>query len=45
MTALKVEKKEGEKINYNKMKVKDLKKLLGKLTIQTTVYIYIHLFI
>lgn len=28
-TALKVEKKEGEKINYNQLKVKELKKLLG----------------
>lgn len=29
--AIKVEKKEGEQINYNKMKVKQLKTLLGKL--------------
>lgn len=28
--ALKVEKKEGEKVDYNKMKVKDLKTLLDQ---------------
>ena len=30
--AIKVEKKEGEKIDYNKMKVKELKTLLGIVT-------------
>lgn len=30
-SALKVEKKAGEKVDYNKMKVKQLKAILGKL--------------
>lgn len=32
-TAIKVEKKEGEKIDYNKLKVKELKALLGKFVV------------
>jgi hypothetical protein len=31
--AIKIEKKEGEKVEYNKMKVKQLKTLLGKLVL------------